>query len=407
MPSFAIKVIRLSLKGPFRAFSTTRQASPHSGSSAALRAGSQKAARRRRCSKRQCRSCNGRGSHVVLCGRLGCRSPFRMPQRWSWARVLVAHGWGSRSDYLATLIDGLLSSGAEVVALDLPGHGASPGRTTDHAASGEGDRCGVAHFDGFDVGIAIPSAARASPARPGQCSATYRARVPGKLVLIGAPSEMTWLFRGFGRMLGLARRRRQLSRHGGAALRASHRGFRMPPASWRHSAGRSGHPSEDDKEVPADHARRYGAVGPMWNCTGRTVSGIAASFRRSCHREDQRIPLGAQERGLPCQKSPDGVIRSSCYSSKRARRVRDFGRAVARCRRGEMRLSERVEELQALLWRASEASIAKYGCADGDTGKCRSVALRQAPPPSVQRHATVRRGATIDASSASRTTRQC
>ena len=44
-------------------------------------------------------------------------------------RVLVVHGWGSRAAYLSALTEGLVAAGHEVVALDLPGHGASRGRT--------------------------------------------------------------------------------------------------------------------------------------------------------------------------------------------------------------------------------------------------------------------------------------
>src|SRR5690606_14089373 len=44
-------------------------------------------------------------------------------------RYLVVHGWGSNSAYISALPAGLAASGAEVVVLDLPGHGGSSGRS--------------------------------------------------------------------------------------------------------------------------------------------------------------------------------------------------------------------------------------------------------------------------------------
>ncbi|WP_369523799.1 alpha/beta fold hydrolase [Sinorhizobium meliloti] len=214
-------------------------------------------------------------------------------------RVLVAHGWGSRSDYLATLIDGLLSSGAEVVALDLPGHGASPGRTLTMPQAVRAIDAAWRHFDGFDVGIGHSFGGASLACAAGAVLCDVPARVPGKLVLIGAPSEMTWLFKGL-RPDGGARAEGAGSfrGHGGAALRASHRRFRCHPHPGGTPQAGSGHPCRGRQGSPCR------SRAPLRRC--RTKCRIALGersrasphrFRRSGHREDHGIPLGAQERG--------------------------------------------------------------------------------------------------------------
>ncbi|RVP26202.1 alpha/beta hydrolase, partial [Sinorhizobium meliloti] len=153
MPSFAIKVIRLSLKAvsafsadkagksAFWIFCRTPSRKPKNGKEAALLKAAVPIMQRSR--KVTLSFAGGWAAARHFERRMGGRGP----------RVLVAHGWGSRSDYLATLIDGLLSSGAEVVALDLPGHGASPGRTLTMPQAVRAIDAAWRHFDGFDVGI--------------------------------------------------------------------------------------------------------------------------------------------------------------------------------------------------------------------------------------------------------------
>ncbi|MDW9594619.1 alpha/beta fold hydrolase [Sinorhizobium meliloti] len=263
MPSFAIKVIRLSLKAvsafsadkagksAFWIFCRTPSRKPKNGKEAALLKAAVPIMQRSR--KVTLSFAGGWAAARHFERRMGGRGP----------RVLVAHGWGSRSDYLATLIDGLLSSGAEVVALDLPGHGASPGRTLTMPQAVRAIDAAWRHFDGFDVGIGHSFGGASLACAAGAVLCDVPARVPGKLVLIGAPSEMTWLFRGFGRTLGLAPKAQAAFE--GMVERLSGRRIEGFDATRILAALRKPvlviH-AEDDKEVPADHARRYGAVGP-------------------------------------------------------------------------------------------------------------------------------------------------
>lgn len=182
--------------------------------------------------------------------------PFR-------GRVLVAHGWGARADYLSTLTAGLAAAGHEVVALDLPGHGRSPGRTLTMPMAVKAIDAAWRRFGGFDFycghsfgGAALACAAAGiMPAVP--------AHRPQRLVTIGSPSEMAWLFRDLGRLLWLSPAAQaaleahvehiagtRLENFDAATAMAS---LRLPMLVIH---------AEDDKEVAADHARRYAAAGP-------------------------------------------------------------------------------------------------------------------------------------------------
>jgi hypothetical protein len=50
------------------------------------------------------------------------------PQGKERGRILVLHGWRSRTDFMARMIMSLVEDGWRVVGLDLPGHGQSHGR---------------------------------------------------------------------------------------------------------------------------------------------------------------------------------------------------------------------------------------------------------------------------------------
>ncbi|PDT03365.1 alpha/beta hydrolase [Rhizobium chutanense] len=178
-------------------------------------------------------------------------------------RYLVTHGWGSSAVYMAELISMLSATGAEVVALDFPGHGRAGGRFL-HMGLAVGAIAAVEQrFGAFDavIGHSFGGAAlmvSAAGLLPGVAPVTS-----GRLVLIGAPSEMAWLFTDFGRMIGL-RTAAQM-----ALEKKVHRvtGRRLGEFDAANSVGAIGRPvlvihAEDDKEVSPAHARRYGAADP-------------------------------------------------------------------------------------------------------------------------------------------------
>lgn len=264
MASFGLKVIRLALSGvaavspnaagrtAFRLFATTPRRRPGTAKEKELFARSLGWMRQ---AQRVTLSFEGGGA---VAHRFAAR-----PCEAFAGRVLVVHGWGSRTAYLAALTEGLVAAGHEVVALDLPGHGASRGRTLTLPMAVRAIDAAWQRFGGFDYfcGHSFGGASLACAASG--LVPSVPAHRPRRLVTIGSPSEMTWLFKDLGRLLELGPRAQ-------AALESHVERIAGAPLSAfdaANGAGRLGAPmlvlhAEDDKEVPALHARRYAAAGP-------------------------------------------------------------------------------------------------------------------------------------------------
>ncbi|KQS98123.1 MULTISPECIES: alpha/beta fold hydrolase [unclassified Rhizobium] len=185
------------------------------------------------------------------------------PGKLATKRILLAHGWGSRIDYLATMINGLVAGGADVIALDLPGHGASPGRTLTMPAAVRAIDAAWRHFGGFDVSIGHSFGGASLACAAGGLVCDVPSHSAKRMVLIGAPSEMKWLFTDFGQYLRLPAKAQaaledMVVRLSGRRIEefdaARVLGVLTVPTLVVHA--------EDDKEVAAGHARRYAAAGP-------------------------------------------------------------------------------------------------------------------------------------------------
>jgi pimeloyl-ACP methyl ester carboxylesterase len=214
-------------------------------------------------------------------------------------RILLVHGWGSRIDYLAAMIDGLIAGGADVVALDLPGHGASPGRTLTMPAAVRAIDAAWRHFGGFDVAVGHSFGGASLSCAAGGLVCDVPSHIAKRMVLIGAPSEMSWLFKDFGKYLRLSHKAQDALE--GMVVRLS--GRRIEDFDAARVLGVLTVPTlvihaEDDKEVSADHARRYAAAGPNvalhWaNGFGhrRIVSALPVIERINgfIHAEDRQV----------------------------------------------------------------------------------------------------------------------
>lgn len=187
------------------------------------------------------------------------RPPQGAPRRGT---VLVVHGWRSRADHMAALIDALRRAGSRVIAIDLPGHGKSSGRRLNMANAVEAVAIAGQWFGPFDaiVGHSFGGAVSVNAV-----VGSIRGIAPvaaERLVLISAPNSMPAYFADFGRMLEL--------------------GPRTQTALFDHVERIAGNPLEDfvgatqlaevaiptlvvhapdDKEVPAENARAYAAAG--------------------------------------------------------------------------------------------------------------------------------------------------
>ena len=264
MASFGLKVIRLALSG-------VAKISPDAAGRAAFRLFATTPGRRPRTAKERELFTRSQGwmrqaERVTLAFAGGSAVAHRFaarPCQGFSGRVLVVHGWGSRAAYLTALTEALVAAGHEVVALDLPGHGASRGRTLTLPMAVRAIDAAWQRFGGFDYfcGHSFGGASLACAASG--LVPSVPAHRPRRIVTIGSPSEMTWLFKDLGRFLKLGPKAQ-------VALESHVETIAGAPLSAfdaANGAGRLNVPmlvvhAEDDKEVPALHARRYAASGP-------------------------------------------------------------------------------------------------------------------------------------------------
>lgn len=176
-------------------------------------------------------------------------------------KVLVVHGWGSRSEFLADLVTGIAASGADVVTLDLPGHGLSYGRSLNLRQAAEALSAVQVRFGRFDAAIGHSLGGAALMTAAGGIFPGIARLETDRLVLIGAPSHVAPVLDRFSRTLRLAPQVRA------ALLAEAERltGCPLPAFDTLPIARALKRPmlvvhAEDDKEVNADSARRYEGV---------------------------------------------------------------------------------------------------------------------------------------------------
>lgn len=208
---------------------------------------------------------------------------FRAPQGTPAPTVLVLHGWGSRTEHMRPVVEALGGQGFRVIALDLPGHGASPGRRLNLAIAVAAVRAAADWFGpfaaiiGHSFGGAVAINAVAGSIRG---IAPVDAR---RLVLISAPSSMPALFEDFSRFLRLGTRAQtalaaQVERVAGRPLEdfvgaQQLRGLHVPTLAIH---------APDDKEVPFADALQFEAAGPhvsLMRAPGRGHRRILADDR--------------------------------------------------------------------------------------------------------------------------------
>ena len=188
---------------------------------------------------------------------------FRTQAAESRGAVLLIHGWSGRAAFMSAFVEPLNEAGFDVLALDLPGHGLSSGRTLHvplgiaalHAMHGRFGpwRGVVAHSFGGALATSLVSGA----------VPRFPAIAVERLVLIATPSSIPELFAWFGAAIGLSDRSRE-------ALDANV--LRLAGRELRHFEGdallrQAGVPSlvlhaTDDKEVGFGNAERLASAGP-------------------------------------------------------------------------------------------------------------------------------------------------
>lgn len=187
------------------------------------------------------------------------------PRRWIAGQptVLVVHSWQSRTEHMRTVIEGLMASGLRVLALDMPGHGASPGRKNNMALAVEAVGLAAQWFGPFRaiVGHSFGGAVAVN-AVAGSVVGTAPVAAE-RLVLVAAPSSMPALFEDFGRFLNLGTR----TQTGMADLVEQVAGHPLETYVAADQLAELGQPTlvihaPDDREIPFGNAKAFEKAGP-------------------------------------------------------------------------------------------------------------------------------------------------
>ena len=177
--------------------------------------------------------------------------------------VLVTHGWGARTEHMLDIIAALQNEGRAVVALDLPGHGASTGRNLDMARAVEAVDAARRQYGPFAMmlghsfgGAVVLNAAVGSVLG-------FAPHDPERIVLISAPNSLPDVFEWFSDTLGLRAVSRQalfsrVEEITGRPLNSFIGTVQLAklakPALVVHAP--------EDREVSADNARGFASAGP-------------------------------------------------------------------------------------------------------------------------------------------------
>jgi pimeloyl-ACP methyl ester carboxylesterase len=173
-------------------------------------------------------------------------------------RVLVVHGWGSQAVYLARMAEGLSAKGLDVTVLDLPGHGLSSGRTLDIRRAVEALLAASRQAGGFDAIVGHSFGGAATLTAVSGLLSCFPAVKTERLVLIGAPSRLDFIFEGFARVVGLSRDMLQRLEAEAEKVTGVHPArFDGVTLAMKANVPLLVIHAEDDKEVPAENARRY------------------------------------------------------------------------------------------------------------------------------------------------------
>lgn len=263
MAPFALSVIRLGLK----AVSTL---SPEYGARLAYQLFCTTDSRKPKGAKQRAAHAEGEailsGAQPVLLSLSDCSAMtylFDQPADPGAPRVLVVHGWGSGAAYLAPMAAGLHAAGNRVVALDLPGHGRSSGRILDMRRAAESLQAASREHGPFDAIVAHSFGGAATiVATSGLIGCVPRLKA-GRLVIIGAPSRLDFIFGGFIRIMRLGKD--MLRRMEARAEQET--GLHPDVFDGARLVAKLGIPAlvihaRDDKEVPADNAEAYEGVSP-------------------------------------------------------------------------------------------------------------------------------------------------
>ncbi|EAQ64676.1 hydrolase, putative [Marinomonas sp. MED121] len=115
-------------------------------------------------------------------------------------QILLVHGWESRATHLYGFAEVLLAQGYHLIALDMPGHGRSPGRTSNAHQFAQTLLLAEQKLGEFNVIIGHSMGASAVSIAVGNGLS------PSKMVLISGPSSIENSIRHFTHIIGFNKR---------------------------------------------------------------------------------------------------------------------------------------------------------------------------------------------------------
>jgi len=201
---------------------------------------------------------------LVIPGSVVATHVFRPePSVTDGQHVLVVHGYRSRSDHMIALADALVTAGHTVVCLDLPGHGASTGRTLHLGKAVEAIDAAWRQHGPFDAFIGHSFGGPSVMAAAAGSILHVPQRRPDRIVTIAAPSDMADVFRWVGKLMGLGAAaqnafERQVLRFSGRPLSEFRVDRMMHDVCIRTLVIHA----EDDKEVAFSNAEAIARIGP-------------------------------------------------------------------------------------------------------------------------------------------------
>lgn len=121
--------------------------------------------------------------------------------------VLMVHGWASRAGRMAAWVDPLTAAGYDVVALDLPAHGESQGRSANITEMACAVRRVAEEHGPIYAFVTHSLGALVSARALSQGDPRYGAKVEvERLIMVGAPISLYELANRFGEWVGLSER---------------------------------------------------------------------------------------------------------------------------------------------------------------------------------------------------------
>ena len=219
------------------------------------------------------------------------RSPLK-------GKALVLHGWASRTDYMAGMIDALTQDGWAVAALDLPGHGQSSGRTLNVKLGVEAVAIVNEAFGPFDyaIGHSFGGVVAVNAAVGGIRG--FEPVLFKRIATIASPNSMPALFASVGKRLGLKARAQlafenTVQKVAGFALETYVMADQLEQFAGRVLVIHA----PDDREVAYADAQAMAGAGPhvshlaMAGLGHRRIIADANVFRALCEFGDEKSPV--------------------------------------------------------------------------------------------------------------------